>query len=112
MSNRTVNLAASLAALAVGAALPLNIAPARADSAYTLGCVGTRGSVSCVAAKGGRSNPHIIKVPEPVSDEERAAAEARDRRWTARCRPQVRQDGYGVPRYVYAAQGCEYGRLD
>ena len=59
-----------------------------------------------------QSNVHIVAVPQPISVDERAAAEARDRRWVARCRPVIRQDEYGVPRYVYAARGCEYGRLD
>jgi hypothetical protein len=30
----------------------------------------------------------------------------------ARCRPTFRQDKYGMPRYVYAAPGCEFGQLD
>ena len=51
-------------------------------------------------------------MPQPQSAEERAAAEARDRRWVARCRPAIRQDHYGMPRYSYAAPGCEYGVLD
>jgi hypothetical protein len=57
-------------------------------------------------------NPHIICVPPPVDAEALALAEARDRRWLARCRPRIRHDEYGVERYVYAARGCEFGRLD
>jgi hypothetical protein len=29
-----------------------------------------------------------------------------------RCRPSVRQDRYGVPRYHYAARGCEFGVIE
>lgn len=55
-------------------------------------------------------SPHIILVP-PLVGEARAAAEARDRQWVERCRPQIRQDRFGMPRYVYVAPGCEFGRL-
>lgn len=58
-----------------------------------------------------RKNPYVITVPPP-SASELSAAEARDRRWEARCRPTIRQDRYGMPRYSYAAAGCEFGRLD
>jgi hypothetical protein len=58
-----------------------------------------------------RKNPHVIDVPQ-ASGDQLAAAEARDRRWVAHCRPTIRQDAYGMPRYSYAAAGCEYGRLD
>jgi len=54
----------------------------------------------------------ILAVPPPISAEERAAAEARDRRWVERCRPVIREDEFGVRRYVYAARGCEYGQRD
>ena len=104
--------AASLAALV---ALPLSFAApaAEADSVSSLNCVGARGSASCVAVRRGEiTNPHIRAVPQPVSEEERARAEARDKRWVERCRPIIRQDEFGVPRYTYAARGCESGRLD
>jgi len=58
-----------------------------------------------------RRNPHVIPVPQATEDE-LAAMQARDSRWVARCRPQIRQDRYGMPRYIYAAPDCEYGRLD
>jgi hypothetical protein len=110
MSNRIVNLAAGLAALA---ALPLSLTPAPADSVKTFSCVGSRGAVSCTATRrDGPFNPHIVAVPAPATEEERAQADARDRRWVERCRPAIRQDALGVPRYVYSAPGCEFGRLD
>jgi hypothetical protein len=108
MSNRIVNLAG----LGAFAALALSIDPAQAGSVRTFSCFGTWGSVSCVATRGAAGDPNVIQAPEPASDEERSAADLRDKRWFARCRPLVQQDKYGVPRYVYAAEGCEYGRLD
>ncbi len=36
----------------------------------------------------------------------------RDRKWVERCKPVMRQDAYGVSRYVYAARGCEHGRIE
>jgi len=79
----------------------------------TSNCFDTRNLESCVTVfRGGRLSPHVIAVPQPMSEQERAAAEARDRRWVQRCRPSIRQDRYGMPRYVYAAPGCEFGRLD
>ncbi|MGH6770210.1 MAG: hypothetical protein ACRECO_14435 [Xanthobacteraceae bacterium] len=110
MSNRIVNLAAGIAALA---ALPLSFTAVGADSVRTFSCVRAGGAVSCTATRrNGSFNPHIRTVEPPVSDEDRAKAEARDRRWVERCRPIIRQDELGVPRYAYAAQGCEFGRLD
>jgi hypothetical protein len=104
-----------LAALAV-LALSMLAAPARSEAGegvYTWNCYGTRNSRSCVGAfTKGPLNPHVISVPGPSSPDEVAAAEARDRRWSERCSPQIRQDRYGMPRYTYGAQGCEYGRLD
>jgi hypothetical protein len=97
--------------VAVPVAVPPAIAPE--DSVETNNCFDTRNMESCVTVfRGGRLSPHIIAVPPPASEAERAAAEARDRRWVTRCRPTIRQDRYGMPRYSYAAPGCEYGVLD
>jgi hypothetical protein len=35
-----------------------------------------------------------------------------DHKWEERCRPTIAQDRYGVPRYQYAAPGCEFGIID
>ena len=76
-------------------------------------CVGGYRGFSCVTSwRRGDLNPHIIGVPQPVSEQERAEMRQRERQWVARCRPVVRQDEYGVPRYSYAARGCEFGKLD
>ena len=108
------SLTAWLAALAL-LVLSMMSAPARSQPAgvSTYNCYGTRNMTSCVETyRKGAFNPHVISIPGPQSDEERKATEARDRRWAERCRPMVRQDRYGVPRYSYGSPGCEYGRLD
>jgi hypothetical protein len=77
-------------------------------------CIGGyyRGFTCVTTARRGDLNPHIIGVPQPISEQERAEMQQRDRQWQARCRPVVRQDDYGVARYSYAARGCEFGKLD
>lgn len=101
-------------------ALSMMAAPARPEPvpggvrerATTVHCIGRWGSVSCIRFRRAWIHPHIARVPQPVSEQDRADAEARDRRWVERCQPVIRQDQYGMPRYTYAAAGCEYGRLD
>jgi hypothetical protein len=86
---------------------------APAQETQVINCYGAWRLESCVITyRDGRISPHVIHVPPPVSEEARSAAEARDRRWEQRCRPSIRQDRYGMPRYVYAAAGCEFGVLD
>lgn len=73
-------------------------------------CVFHGGAGHCVhqfryGARG--NNPLSLREPSP---EDIAEAREREKRWVARCRPTLRQDVYGVSRYVYAARGCEYGR--
>jgi hypothetical protein len=112
--SRRFSLSAWLAALAL-LALSMTTAPARSQpqGVKTMNCYGNRNMASCVRTyRRGPFNPHVISVPGPQSDEERAAAEARDQRWVERCRPLIKQDHFGVPRYSYAAPGCEFGRLD
>lgn len=89
-------------------------APARSEEGvYTFNCYGTRNMESCVAIyRKGPFNPHVVTVPGPQTQEERAAAEARDRRWAERCQPVIRQDRHGMPRYSYIKPGCDVGRLD
>ena len=112
---RRFSLSAWLLALAL-LALSMMAAPARSaprERAVSVHCVGPWwGGASCVIFRRRWIHPHIVTVPQPQSEQDRAEAEARDRRWVERCRPVIRQDQYGMPRYVYAAAGCEYGRLD
>jgi hypothetical protein len=114
--SRRFSQSAWLAALAL-LALSTMSAPAWSgpkDGVHTFNCYGSYfGQRSCVAAfRSGFSNPHVINVPAPQSADEIAAAEERDRRWVARCRPVIVHDGYGMPRYNYAVPGCEFGRRD
>ena len=117
--SRRFSLSASLAALAL-LVLSMASAPALAQpqpqpqqGTSTLNCIGNWYGASCFRTwRDGPFNPHVISVPGPQSDEERATAAARDRRWVERCRPLIQQDRYGVMRYSYSAPGCEFGRLD
>ncbi len=58
----------------------------------------------------GSSIASIKHVDGPQTDEERAEAAEKDRRWVAHCRPALREDRFGMKRYVYAAAGCEFGK--
>jgi hypothetical protein len=121
MSRQSFKFAAWFAALIV-LALSMSQSPAQPIPASqhepdqgveTTNCFGTRHAEACTTAfRTRRINPHIIAVPQPGSDDDRATAAARDQRWVERCRPVVRQDQFGVPRYHYSAPGCEYGRTD
>jgi hypothetical protein len=51
------------------------------------------------------AGPRIIRVM-PVANAER------DAQWEAACKPTFRTDKLGVTRYVYAREGCEFGRID
>jgi hypothetical protein len=109
MSNKILTAAAAgLAALAM---LVLPLMPAHADATRSTSCVGNYGSFSCVTnwRRDHKDAKDVIAKPDP---QEQAESKARERRWLARCRPVVRQDVYGVLRYVYAAPGCEFGRYE
>ena len=104
-------LLAGLGAL-MGLALAL-ASPAQADATRSTSCVASRGSISCVTTRrSGTGSPYITQVPVPLSDQESNELQQRDKQWQARCKPVVRQDDHGVARYVYAARGCEFGKLD
>ncbi len=103
-------VAATLAAAAAGA-VPASVGPAAADYMRSSNCVGARGALSCITRWGEGVDPYVIEVPQPLSEDARARAAARDRKWVARCKPIIHQDRYGVPRYYYAAPGCEFGRI-
>jgi hypothetical protein len=77
----------------------------------TSSCVFGFGTANCVRQYryNDPGNSGIKHYGEPA--EELAEARDRERAWEARCRPTLRQDMYGVSRYVYAAPGCEYGRI-
>ena len=75
------------------------------------GCVGGGGALNCVVRWGEAGDPYIRTVPPPADETERTRAAERDRKWQERCKPVIAQDRFGVPRYQYAAEGCEFGVL-
>jgi hypothetical protein len=111
--NRARLLPASWRAAFAGAALTLPLATlAYADTLYVGGCVGAPGTVSCVLRVGPAGDPYVRTVPQPESDADKARATERDQKWLQRCRPIIAQDRYGVPRYHYAAAGCDLGVIE
>lgn len=76
------------------------------------GCIGGLGAVNCVVRWGEPGDPYIRIVPPPADAAERTHAAERDRKWEQRCKPVIAQDRYGVPRYEYAAAGCEFGVIE
>jgi hypothetical protein len=100
---RLTTLAGLAAALTLAAMAPT----AQADAVRSTSCVMIRGLLSCTT----RWHRVDTQPPQPT-EQELAEARERERIWTARCRPEIVQDGFGVPRYTYAAPGCEYGRLN
>jgi hypothetical protein len=107
LASRHVVRAGAAAILAV-VALATICGAASADGLAVGGC-GGGGSLNCVVRWGGAGDPYIRTVPQPVDEIERTHAAERDRKWEARCKPTIAQDRYGVPRYQYAAPGCEFG---
>jgi hypothetical protein len=73
-------------------------------------CAGGFLTFGCVERWGPAVDPNIRTVPRDPKDD--AVLAERDARWMARCRPVIRQDRYGVPRYHYAAAGCEHGVIE
>lgn len=75
------------------------------------GCIGSRYTLNCVAHWGSYSDPYV-RVLHPGTEAEKELNAEPDRKWQAHCRPAVFQDQYGVPRYEYAAPGCEFGVIE
>jgi hypothetical protein len=113
--NRAKALWASWPAARFGTVVTLSVITATAAHADYLGvggCVGGAGAVNCVVRVGPAGDPYIRVVPQPMGEAEKAQASERDRKWIDRCRPVIAQDRYGVPRYHYAAPGCEFGVIE
>jgi hypothetical protein len=109
MSNRVVTATiAGLAALV----LPALLTSAEASGFRNKSCVYDRGAVSCVTtwSRSGTPDPHVTATAKEPSAEETSAKEEREKLWLARCKPELKQDDYGVMRYSYAATGCEFGK--
>jgi hypothetical protein len=111
--NRARLLSASWRAAFAGTAVTLSlVTSAYADTLYVGGCVGAPGTVSCVLRVGPAGDPYIRTVPQPQNDADKTRATERDQKWLQRCRPIIAQDRFGVPRYHYAAAGCEFGVIE
>jgi hypothetical protein len=83
-----------------------------ADGRAVGGCVGSGASLNCVVRWDDAGDPFVRLVPQPTDEVEKTHAAERDRKWEERCRPLIAQDRYGVPRYQYAAPGCEFGVIE
>ena len=120
--SRAKSLWASWRAAFVGAAaLVLSAVPlAYADQLYVGGCVGAggaggrsrAGAFNCVLHIGPPGDPYVRTVPQPQNEADKGRQAERDHRWGERCKPVVAQDRFGVPRYHYAAPGCDFGVLN
>jgi hypothetical protein len=104
---RAVRLGA--AAVLSGSALLSIPITAHADSMSFGGCVGGWRAPNCASRWGEAHDPFVRSVPAAADETEKARADERDRQWEKRCRPVIAQDALGVPRYEYAAPGCEFG---
>ncbi len=100
-----IGAAASLSVVTVAAVCNV----AHADGLAAGGCIGGRSSLNCIVRWGEARDPYIRTVPPAADEIERTRAAERDRKWETRCKPTIAQDRYGVPRYQYAAPGCEFG---
>ena len=107
-SRHAVRIGASLSVVA----LAMMCNAAHADGLAAGGCIGGGGSLNCVVRWGEAHDPYIRTVPQPADDTQREQAAERDRKWEARCKPTIAQDRYGVPRYQYAAPGCDFGVIE
>jgi hypothetical protein len=100
----------ALTAIALGGA-SAPAAAQRVTDTVVGSCVFSGGAAHCVRqyryGDSGNNGVQSLKEPNP---EDIAESRAREARWVARCKPQLRSDRYGVNRYVYAAPGCEYGQ--
>jgi hypothetical protein len=93
----------------LGAAVSFEPAHGQEGGMVVLNCVGSGFAISCVKRWGSRPDPYVRRLV-PRDPQEEAESAERERKWAARCRPVMKQDRYGVSRYEYAAQGCEFGK--
>jgi hypothetical protein len=99
MFNAILRADSAIAVLLGALMLCLNV-PAHADDLRSTTCVGTRWSQSCVVRwRADAGDAHFIEVPA-VSKQGIAGSKLRDQAWQARCQSRMRQDRYGVVRYV------------
>ena len=99
--------------VAVAMLTAVNWLPAKAGQFLIVGgCTGGRNSLNCVARYGEAGDPYVRQIPPPETEADKARWSERDHKWIDRCRPAVVQDTLGVPRYHYAARGCEFGVIE
>jgi len=85
-------------------------APAWADGWRNTTCLHIAGASTCTTQwRYGASSQYL---PWKVDARETAASAERERKWLARCRPVAKEDALGISRYVYAASGCEFGKIE
>lgn len=84
-------------------------APACADGVRNTTCIVIAGASTCTTQW--RTFAAAAPFPWQIDPRETAASAERERKWLTRCRPVRREDALGVSRYVYAASGCEFGKL-
>ena len=116
MAFRPITIFFSWPAMAGLTAVLVSGQPVQADNSrggFTGYCIYSNGSEFCGERQGDANGgiPRIIEVPAPQG-ERASEADARERKWLARCRPVIRQDRYGVGRYAYARPGCEFGKSE
>jgi hypothetical protein len=100
---------ATMAALA--GLFALFAANARADDFHSGGCVGSGFAFACASTS--HWDEYGPRRPYAAENSKLSAEAAdRERKWVARCKPQIVQDRYGVRRYHYAAPGCEFGKSE
>ncbi len=96
-------------ALPAAFCLIVSLAPACADGIRNTTCLRIAGASTCTTQW--RHFGAATSYPWQIDPRETAAAAERERKWLARCRPIAKEDALGVSRYVYAASGCEFGKL-
>ncbi len=111
---RSLGFAATCALLVTTAGAPAwaeRIVPVEPGEPATVVCTHAGATVNCSASwVSGGGIPLIVKVVPPADERERASRAERVRAWESYCQPILRYDRYGVGRYVYRVDGCEYGR--
>lgn len=84
-------------------------APAFADGIRNTTCLRIAGAFTCTT-QWRTFGPERV-YPWQIDPRETAASAERERKWLVRCQPVQKEDALGVSRYVYAASGCEFGKL-
>ncbi|MGE3868648.1 MAG: hypothetical protein AB7F51_03935 [Pseudorhodoplanes sp.] len=107
-----LTLTGAAAIFALLAAVPAG--EAQANGVFTRSCMWQAGIGTCAGQWRlfPPSDPNALSAVLSRSEEMSPEAQERDRRWLERCKPQGRQDQYGVMRLRYAKPGCEFGKTE